>query len=110
MISETIRERARDAAFDFLFWCEHRRKPTTFTPRPTTRKGDNTQDVIAWLRVHPASTIEQMIAGTGLRDRTVRGIVNRNPDKIEQAGALPRVGKAPPVKLWRIREEVRSVG
>lgn len=100
--SAIAREDAKIEVQRFLEYCRNRNAEHK---RPAHRPvSNNVPRLLAWLSAQPEpQTIDQMAAALGVRRGTVEGILARNRNKFEQAGALPRVGKRAPVKLWRAR-------
>lgn len=103
--STIAREDAKAEVQRFLEYCRTRNVAHK-AKRPAHRPvSDNTTRLLAWLKEQSEpQTVVQIGAALDLSAKTVQSIVARRTDKIEEAGKLPRVGSAPPVKLWRSRE------
>jgi hypothetical protein len=106
VIADPIRQQARDAVDDFLFWlARKRRQAAQGKPKPKrrTRRPHLPQQVFAWLAERGEATTQEICEQFNMSDAGVRNMQHRHSERMIKARTIPGTKKgSPPVILWKV--------
>lgn len=103
--ADPIRQQARDAVDDFLFWLAQKRAQAARAkpkPKRRPRRSNMPEQVIAWLAEQGEATTQEICKQFDISDAGVRNMQKRHSDRIVKVGKAPSVGGAPPQAVWKV--------
>lgn len=106
MITDPVRQQARDAVDDFLFWLAQRRarkahgarKPK---PKRRPRRSNMPEQVIAWLAEKGEATTQEICQKFDISDAGVRNMQKRHSERMIRAGSVPGENGKFPQAVWK---------